>query len=67
MAAMLEYHSCAQRWHLQGQRPSSSNMAFLRALEAMEAFTGRPCDAGKRIHAIHKEHDHVCECDGYHL
>src|SRR5262245_60023797 len=29
MAAMLEYHSCSQCSHLQGQRPSSSNMRFL--------------------------------------
>jgi hypothetical protein len=30
MAAMLEYHSCRHALHLQGQRPSSSNMAVLR-------------------------------------
>jgi hypothetical protein len=29
MAAMLEYHSCSQALHLQGQSPSSLNMACL--------------------------------------
>jgi len=41
IAAMLEYHSCPQASHLQGQRPSSSNMAHLRALRDRLDTSGR--------------------------
>jgi len=57
--AMLEYHSCSHCPHLQGQRPSSSNMPFLRAEGNGGRIDRSRCGAKLRVHAIHNACNHV--------